>query len=288
MTCTAIRFDLSLCALLLVPLAGSTAALSQSPQSPPSPAFADPEKRLPRLVLSHPFAHGEVDYFISEKEVVIRWFHRGQDGKPLNSFQTETVSFWPTEVCSFDENRLLVAGKDTDTGQALIELWTFEPPQRLPEPYMHFPSGQMIEPDVHVPVVDRKLLLRWSGHGLVRTMLRRQGTPNGVFVQFHETLHVFDLDVSTGTSSLVFAATAVPEHPQVPVLPELADVTAARWSATHEEWGHVYFLGALPDTRGLYLFDHDKSGTIDEYGLLTLAESRARKLNQGQLYEAFY
>lgn len=264
----------------------SRSAVSQTVEPPPSPQH-DLAKGGVRVSLSLPGVHGIATYHVDEQEVSIEWFFRTPTGAPRSSFQTYPLPFWPTEVASFGTNGVLVAGTSTLTGGISIERWELIPPSALPQPFISPQTGQLVQPGLAVPVKKKVQIFTSDGaRGNVRLLMKRQGTAHQAFVQFWGDRNLYSLDTSSGQLAKVL--TIQPDG-LVPIVPGLADVDGPRWARKHQEHGYVYHLGKLPgDLAGLFLFDFDLDGALDEIGSLSWDEFWERRLDKALEYQAWY
>ncbi len=260
--------------------------VQQPPQTAPVPTLGSTKKREVRLELStQQELHGRVQYSISEKQVSIEWVYRGTDGKPLLSFQYEPLRFWPTEVASYGDNMLLVAGKDTLNGSTVIERWTFDSPDPLPAPKFDTATDQIDESGLKIDVVERTQVARITNESAVYRLFKMRGVQDRALVQFFGSRHVQVLNLANGSLSTLFAATP---QAALPVQPELLNVKGTRWTADHTVEGYVYMFGELDGGRALYLFDNDRDGTIDLETVLTRQQYRDMQLGKALLYVAFF
>ncbi len=271
--------------------ATTLSAYSQSQVPQPAPLFEGLQKRHPKLNLSQQALTGEVSYSMDEQEVHFRWLYKGSQGKNRMAHQNESVSFWPTEVAAYDQDQILVAGRDTVSGNAIVERWTLAPPNPMPLPRVDPTTGVIEEPYVTVQVLSKRRILSTS-EGTIWSMFRLHGTASSVMVQFWEDKEVHALDTSSGELAPLFLPAANPDYPDVTVIPQLSEVHKYRWSGTHEIEGHVYHLGVVEDVNDshtcLLLFDHDMNGTIDSFGPVPMEEFWARDLDDADKFTAFY
>lgn len=238
-----------------------------------------------RLTTSKTYIHATVEYFLEEKEVALAWRYKTQDGEAHLSYQYEALAFWPTEVASYGKNQLLVSGKDELTGDTVIEAWLFSPPEQAPSTYIDTGTGETLAPYLSVPVTRKTPIYRSREYGTVQSMFKLQGTENKVLLQFWGPRDLFRLDLLTRNLEKVVSVTG---DGDLPVLPELASTSSARWSRRHQAEGYVYYLGETAAEEGLFLMDHDLDGEIDEMSLLDYEAYYARLLDQALQYEAFY
>ncbi len=217
-----------------------------------------------------------VEYDLSQKNMVIQWRYRTGDGQAHFSFQTEALAFWPTEVASYGEDRILVAGRDELTGDTVIEEWLFDTSSL---------STSAVAPYLSVPVKSKTSAFRSSTFDTVRVMFKVQGVSGKVFIQFWTDRDLYVMQPPTREVTKVLS---VAPDGTIPVLPELQATSLARFSRHHEVEGYVYYLGDTEAEEGLFLMDHDLDGELDEYGPLDTDTFYARQLDQGDLVVEFY
>lgn len=258
---------------------------------PPQP-LAGIDKAEARLTFASSDLRGEAAYHMAERQVTIVWrvtYTPGAPTDPHLSVQTESASYWLTEVSGAGPGRLAVAGKDPRTGHTVVELWTFTPPDRLPAPSIEPASGQTVYPSIRVPITTRRVVLDASekGRDLVRVLFPNHVVERELLVQFWDSRDLYALDVETGALTLLLSATPGGGAPHEPAL---ANDYVKRWSARHAAQGDCYFLS--PEGDGsldlLALFDHDLDGGIDEHRTLTREEFRQLGLADGLQYERYY
>jgi hypothetical protein len=264
----------------------SARAQNQVPR--PLPLFEGLKKRRSNLQLSQDELRGEAFHSMSEREVHFLWLYKGSQGQNWMSYQDESVSFWPTEVATYGENQILVAGRDPVSGQSIVERWTLTPPSPMPLARVDPTTGEIVEPYIAVKIASKDLVLR-SDLGTIRSVFRLQGTASTVLLHFWESKELYTFDLGSGELKRLFIPVADPDDPDVPVLPELTVVHGGRWSATHTVEGHLYMLGGIDDdATSLILADVDLDGKIDTQGAVTIEEFWAKGLDKADQYSAFY
>jgi len=251
------------CVLIVVGLAPfGVGAAQQSPgqQAPP----AELERtglRAQGFPVGYEDVVGGVEYHMNDRKVTIWWARDHSSYLPDEtlsfegtrmSSQTESIGFWPTEVCGFGVDRICVAGK-TSKGKTRIQLWTFDTSEPLPDPYVDS-SGKRRYPSVYVPIASKTTLYEGSetGKNLVRVMFRNHGAPESLFVQFHDTRDLRQLNAATGEWSTV--VTVAQE-------PFLNSGHEDRWSA-HHALGYMYAIMRHGGDM-LILFDSNLDGVLD-------------------------
>jgi hypothetical protein len=236
-----------------------------------------------------------MDYSLSEKTVSIQWTWTTTGPEPKQySWQTEAVSFWPTEVVAAGDSRVAIAGKRGDT--TIVELWQFGTPT-IPQPIQDA-FGNVLYPELVVPITSKTVIFSESvvGRDIVRFMFNNPIPPQGVvaslFVHFYDSKDLYRIDVFSDsdvvTSTKIISSTP---DPSTPVIQRLGDPFTMSWGADHESIGYVYVFGtSIDDTPldALVLFDSDRNGTIDGHLTLDGPTWNSQGWGDGDNYVAFF
>jgi hypothetical protein len=222
---------------------------------------------------------------------------------------SSSVPYWPTNAATLDNTTVIVAGKGADLNQqnTIIELWRVTTPAVV---FEHNPSTGVNEPRLTgVRVLSRTVVYEAAvvGRDIVRNVVKLRGKPYSVLVQFHDSGDLYELDCTQAV-----APTEPPPTPRfpltkilratpgtdVPFVVELAD-PARNWTngATHVTHGYVYgfwvdletqLRASGPTGPSLTLFDSDRDGTIDWWGVLSPEQGQAMGLLDDAQYEEQY
>jgi hypothetical protein len=276
--------------ILTVALLGGS-ALPQTPSEKGKPLLdralltAKDHERYVRVHTTCPGLWGALDYGWAPRAVSVRWFCTYADdeaGMVWNSFR---VDFWPTDVCGFGDDGLLVTGWESSSHRTVIEKWDLHVPDALPAPSVAPGTGEVVHPDPAIAVGEKTQVYADASRGPIRVLLAKHGGGNEVLLHFWDdgTVRIYDLD--TGELELLFAPTPGQE---VPAKPELAGLHGQRWAGKHRVEGYVYCLGETDDERTFLMFDHDLDGDMDEAGLVRKEDFFRRSLDDGTLYDDSY
>lgn len=263
--------------------------------TPPDPALLlDKDHEMnPRLATSLDGLTGRLDYFWDPREVTIEWSVTYADDFVRVMHQSFPVNVWVTDLCGFEEDVLLVTGKDATTGQTVIERWDFDVPETLPLAYIDLASGELIHPEPRITIEKTRVVYADSTRGPVRVMLRRHGTASKVLLHLWDDKSLGSYDVETGEYELLY-------HPDpghgVPSVPYLATLSGSRWSRHHSVEGYVYGFGQVDPDHTLILFDHDLDGDFDDvvegksegFEVIHFITFGARRLDEADLYVKLY
>lgn len=247
---------------------------------------------------------------IHDKSVHIDYYATGSGPRDLpilaNKSLTVATSYHPTAVAFLEDGWLAVAGKWAGTAgnSTVIEIWGLAVPQivqSIP------PSGGEANTVIRgARVLNRTVVLNIEepGKAMVCAMLRVRGKPASMFVQFWDSRDLYELDFS----EVLDPSTPPPPVPfpiskvlsatpggSAPFAPDLADKRRV-WvrGATHSTAGYVYTWiapaheqiaagsGGVP---ALTLFDTDRDGDIDTWGLQTQQQNLALGLLDPTQYE---
>lgn len=273
------------------PIRAGGSSLSTDVEAPLQ-SLAGVDKSSVKLLFPSDQVYGNVDYDMSGMKIWIKWivtFDEGAATNPHISVQRESTSFWPTEVSSAGPGRLAVAGKETLSGNTVIEIWTFSLPDPFPTPFIEEGSGELQYPTINIPVATRRKVFdqHVTGKDLVRTMFALQGVANSLFVQFWDSRDLYAFDYATQVMTLVLSPDL---HDGVSREPALNSDYLDRWSAQHATQGYVYLFSPKGDKSLdlLGLFDLDLDGVIDQHQTLTREEFKEKGLADGEQFLHFY
>ncbi len=243
------------------------------------PTLNLPEKTVTFLSQAQPVPPGEGGYVGTEKHY-------------------ESVGFWPTTAAILDNETVAVAGKGGDIDQVMttIEVW------KMTTPFVTFridPLTGLQEPTIaNLQVRSRTVVYNDAvvGRDIVRALIRVRGKPSSMFVQFHDSNDLYELDYTQAVAPT--SPPPVPRFPltklfrgtpgtDVPFVPELAD-RSRNWvsGATHNTQGVRYcWWVSLDDqitnsnyVKTLEASDWDKNGTIDAWSVPTAEQNQAAGL----------
>ncbi len=208
---------------------------------------------------------------------------------------TEAVSFWPTTAAVLDNETVAVAGKGGDVDQIMttIEIWKLTTPKVVFE--VDPTTGQAHSSVTGVRVRSRTVVYNEAalGRDMVRALLRIRGKPHSIFVQFHDSNDLYELDYTQAV--LPTSPPPVPRFPltklfggtpgtDVPYVPELADRSRKCVSgSTHITQGVLYsWWVGLEDqmtnsgyAKPLIAGDWDNNGVIDGWSIPTKEQNQA-------------
>jgi hypothetical protein len=216
-----------------------------------------------------PFDTGELRCWpftsCTSRELELRWYDYSSDLHARRTPDSPLVrvielGFWPTAVTPVDERYLLVAGK-TDEGRTVI--------QRLE---LGVPRYRGDGPDQSVELETPAVLSRCTvysdgegGRGLVQAMFRNRGKSGAAFVQFTDSMDVYELDWARDPFQ-VRRVLEAERHPGLDCI--WFDMFHA---GDHRTQGYFYWMrGSLersvhmPGHCSVALFDADRDGIIDE------------------------
>jgi hypothetical protein len=225
--------------------------------------------------MSYPDLSCGIGHYAMDREVRVHWA-RDIPGRRLPVLDTQVleVPYWPTAVAGAGVDRFVVAGKRR-SGETAIELWVFDDSQELPVPRR--------DSEIEIPIARRSVLYDASrpDKNMVRFMWQNIGLEHHVFVQFHGSFDLYDLDIRSKTLTLVLSPRAGREVEQQPAL---ARSFNNRWLAEHKTYGYVYFLSNAPNTAtpgSLVLMDRDKNGHLDIGGSRMIGPEEWEELGFG-------
>lgn len=291
-------FHCLLPALLLFTLAAPQAQETQTAepvqvhQGVPPKALRGAEMRAALFENSFPMIDSTASYDTVKKEITLDWF---RTGPKQVSQQIESVTYYPTAVAGMDDNRLLVAGKHPRTNATIIELWEFDALAFIPGPTVDGTTGEVVWPEIRVPIKSRTVLLDQAvvGQDMVFAMFWNLADANSAFVQFYDSRDLYSLDFSTKTTTRILTAT--PE-PGLPTEPKLGWDFNDRASLRHKALGNVYLLlrSNSSSHRALALIDANEDGTLDLQATLSVGSDSQLKswydsgIMDPKLVEAYY
>ena len=229
--------------------ASAASALAGGATVPPPQAYPTQTTLRPPGLAARDAA-GTVKIDTAGKRVLVNWSYDGAGTRAFAYSQLD-ASFWPTAATAVDD-LLIVAGRDPDTGNAVIEKWAFQY-RPLPAP----PVG-----DSYSPVVNKTRIYD-ANKNFCRDVVGLQKVhgssgPAKVLVYFTDSKRVYDVNLNTGHLALVMT----PE--QEPALQK--EGFQYMWSGEHGTQGHVYVLSTgnrSGDPSVLVLLDTNQDGTID-------------------------
>lgn len=228
--------------------------------------------------------HAAVTLDTTDKRVTVLWKYSpngsfsGQ-GVAAAAQQVLAVGFWPTAAEVVAPNKIIVSGKERNSGDTRIEVWT------VPKPLMSFPAagGAPVLHPQSVSNIDVVYEAAVAGRDMVKAMLRVRGKPSSVFVQFYDSRDLYEMDWGTSPYPMVLILSAASE-------PALAiDDYDTYLAGDHKVKGYVYVFGAegtLGLTSPLVFFDSNRDGVIDSHGPMTIQAYHAQDLaKQSEYYE---
>jgi len=202
---------------------------------------------------------GAVTYDMLERTVVLHWWRNfPAQQRREGSTQVEHLSLWPTAVCSFGTDRVCVAGKDP-RGQTVIQSWRFSTSEVF-EPASAQSTGELFFPDTLIPVASTTTVYEGDvpGHRLVRALFANHGAPDKLFVQFHDSRDLYELDTATHALSLKVSSASDPR---------LARSFDGSYTWNHLQRGYLYCMGMEVNENGapesLIFVDANRDGTLD-------------------------
>ena len=275
------RLRRRLLGLLTVLLLGGAPATAQTPgtqtalaigepseefESPPSyddcMLFASSDKTL--------YSTGAYSKHDRSVQVRARYFIGGDRSKEVESTREWRTAYFPTWIATVSENVMCVAGK-RPTGNTVLELWTFTPPQHSIE------YSQQGAPPKHVVSIGERTVTTLydadvAGRRTVRTCSPVFGAASQrILVQFADSNELSVFDVATSAWTLV--ATPDSQHAvgSTVHLPLLMQKFRYVRVFEHATYGWCYFLSDLSDAppddldaaTTLFLYDQDKNGVIE-------------------------
>jgi hypothetical protein len=260
----------------------TVAAHAQAPSVKRPPTASTMKHCLTNLVHSkHVRASVELDS--GERRIEVEWRYSPSATflfeDSVRQSQTRSTTYWPTAVEVIGSDRILVAGKDPETGATLIETWTlrapkFEVPPPTPELWP--------QPDLaaEVALVHRSAT---ADRDIVRAMLAVRGKPSSVFVHFYDSrdLYEFDWSAPQKPMSLVLSAKSQPLLS--------TDGWNSCWGGDHKTHGFVYVfaeLDCVPTVPSLVLVDSNRDGVVDSHGM-DLAKFHELGLAKGEEYTEY-
>lgn len=229
--------------------------------SPPGAQFFESADRSLSMRISHDMPNRKV-------RVSSRFFYDVSARGAYIQDALEPTKFWPTCTAEFSNGKALVAGKETLSGNAVIELWSFDPTAHSAARDAKFTPGK---------VTDKTDLYDSTapGRDVVMRMhtLRTAGVePGHVLVQFHASHDLYRLDVAT--KAMVRVASPEP-HPDCWVIPLLARPLISQ-SREHVKEGHLHILSEAraPEDQPsiLVLRDTNRDAILDGWTVMSLAE----------------
>jgi hypothetical protein len=225
---------------------------------------------------------GKPSHAAGQHRVWINYFATlsGPREKPLVSemLQADTT-YSVTATAAIDATHVAVAGQSSTTSSTttVVELWTLRQPtvQVTTDPVTHERTHQM---DVGA-VTNRQQVLSLAdvaGKNGVRRLVKVRGKPASLFVQFHDSGDLYELDCTTSPPTLTkrLSPNANAGVPQVAELNE----SRFKWLSgrKHKQEGCMYVLepelepGNAQIAPFCYgLFDANCDGTIDSWKALT-------------------
>ena len=246
---------------------GGPASPSQSVSSGIPPKELQAEWSSVRLPVDNQQVTCSVTYDMVGKKIALEWRSQAHDGE-VAAVQDEAVSFWPTAVAVFGENKLLVAGKRDARGRdnTVIELWTLAPIAQGPLKVGPL-GGPLTWQPYSVSITSKETVYDRHdvGRDIVKAMFVHAGTVDSVLALFHDSRDLYTISTSTGAYSVELSAQTEPA---------LADDYTTFWSGEHSFHGYTYVLGRSWETNAgqpnLVLTDADKDGSLDVNGRYSL------------------
>ena len=264
-------------ALLVLP-SFATGLLPQDPiPDPNAPPFegmlSGSQKSAVLLDVGNSAVEGVARYSMLQKTVEINWIYSvaGLSDGPLydptkgQSIDKLALDFWPTEVVSLGLNRFAVAGA-TARGKTVIKVFALGD-FVLPSVVYPVGGGKRKIPKLDVPVTLRNTVYETdTGDGrYVSAMFRNRGQSGSLFVQFHDTKEIHELDVATGALTKV-VTTPDSGDTSVLIAPQLEYQYLAVNDGEHNSLGHLYWFfspGGISQQGAVMLVDEDKDGDLD-------------------------
>ena len=207
---------------------------------------------------------GSVRVETAEKQVHISWTKsapKGSDAADLVCDQSIAVAFWPNAAEVVGERQLLVAGKDLD-GDTRIERWDLALPAVSPTVL-----GEELTPRDPAKV-ETVYEASTAGKDMVRFLLKNQGKPGRVFVQFYDSKSLYELDYAREPYAQRLLLDRTSE-------PNLQQAYAECFRGDHATHGYVYVFASSSSfgrtVPALVLRDTDRDGALDVHGALTWA-----------------
>jgi hypothetical protein len=213
----------------------------------------------------------------ARREVEVLWRFGPRDMWLFAGFGVETqrwrLAYWPTDICPLTDGRWLVSGKDSVTGETLIERWDFAnggwaSATRLGEPDAVTGRAECrweLPERLRVTELYREAT---PGRDVVDLCAANPALPDHVFVRFQDSRDFYDLDVVTQRYTLV----ASPANSAAPLCaPRTGNGYDCFWSARHATHGFVFVVDDGSDLCGntlrfrsrTVLCDSDEDGVLD-------------------------
>jgi len=234
---------------------------------------SDPEVRL------------QIHAGIESCELDVLWLWYPDPAIPaerVRARSTHLLDLWPMALVPEDVRSVLVAGRDSASGNAVIVRWAFEPAEKLTtidvdgDPVHTLRPGAPIHPTA-------RLLDEPGFRGDIAAMCRLPGAP-GEFLLFYEgtgELHRFS--PATDNRDPVASTAGGDGLLQVP---ELTAGLELMRPGDHVDYGYVITMGSGGCWGGpsIVIVDEDRDGTFDHHLILDDAGWAASGLGRAEEY----
>jgi hypothetical protein len=242
-------------------LSASTRPVQWHPHLGQPPVDILPAATVSAQMKCSPTIDGKASIDMIGKKVSVLWTSKNPDATLRQDF---TVAYWPTSIVALaGGDQIVVAGKRRN-GNTVIEVWTFQLPLLVAPAPLSSATAHFKE--ATVKTIDEIYDEATQGRDMVSAMLAKANQPVGLLVQFYDSKSVYDLESSSGTTTLSLVATTT-------TLPGLNRSFTFCWSRDHKTRGVIYVFRDEDTANSTMVFiDQDRNHVVDSAILVSDAD----------------